>query len=426
MCCRNMEKKKVVLLSMYWSSDAKEMLGSKHYFRELQPWVQETINLFKNKTDVELHVVAPNFASNTDVETIKDGIYFHFFNYAPRLLCGCVYPMVKLFVKHDEPHKVAERTVNFLTDFSLPKKKIPEIINRINPDLIHMYGSENPDYSVGIIPFLESSIPVLVSVQGYAYLLKKSNNFFLNWHARFRKKYEKIINTNVRYITNYGLDYGFEPFENGQKKYVLSAITKIPPYDCLQSEIKYDVVFYARITKDKGIEDLIKAISYLKKQGRLLKTIVVGRAVEEYKEYLDSLIAKEGVVDLIDFTGFLDSHDDVYRMAASSRVLAFPSHNDVSPNTIRESMFMHLPIVAYKVGGVPYFNIRKECLDLVEDGNIPAFAEELVRVIDNEEFRKNLIENAYEEAVNYYNPESIYNQAINIYNDIWKNEKSIS
>ena len=178
--------------------------------------------------------------------------------------------------------------------------------------------------------------------------------------------------------------------------------------------------------EEKGIEDLIKAISYLKKQGRLLKTIVVGRAVEEYKEYLDSLIAKEGVVDLIDFTGFLDSHDDVYRMAASSRVLAFPSHNDVSPNTIRESMFMHLPIVAYKVGGVPYFNIRKECLDLVEDGNIPAFAEELVRVIDNEEFRKNLIENAYEEAVNYYNPESIYNQAINIYNDIWKNEKSIS
>ena len=86
-----MGKKKVVLLSMYWSSDTKEMLGSKHYFRELQPWVQETINLFKNKNDVELHVVAPNFASNTDVDTQKDGIYFHFFNYAPKFLCSCVY-----------------------------------------------------------------------------------------------------------------------------------------------------------------------------------------------------------------------------------------------------------------------------------------------------------------------------------------------
>ncbi len=421
-----MKKKKVVLLSMYWSTDAKELLGSKHYFRELQPWVQETINLFKNKSDVELHVVAPNFASNTDVEVAKDGIQFHFFNYAPTWLCACVYPLVKLFVKHDEPHKVAERTANFITDFVLPKKKIPAIINQIQPDLIHLYGSENPDYSTGIIPFLESSIPVLVSVQGYAYLLKKSNNCFLNWHARYRIKYERIINTKVKYITNYGLDYGFEPFENGQKKYVLSAITKIPRYDCLQSQNKYDVVFYARITKDKGIEDLINAISILKKKGRNLKTVVVGRAVDEYKEHLDKLIEKEGVADLIYFTGFLDSHDDVYRIAASSRVLAFPSHNDVSPNTIRESMFMHLPIVAYKIGGVPYFNIRKECIDLVEDGNIEAFAEELVKVIDNNDFRKRLIDNAYEEAVNYYNPESIYNQAINIYNDIWKNEESIS
>ena len=421
-----MNKKKVVLLSMYWSPDAKEMLGSKHYFRELQPWIQETINLFKNKTDVELHVVAPNFASNTDVEAIKDGIHFHFFNYAPRWLCACVYPLVKLFIKHDEPHKVAERTVNLFTDFALPKKKIPAIINKIQPDLIHLYGSENPDYAVGVLPFLNTNIPVLLSVQGYAYLLKKSNNRFLNRNARYRIKYEIIINTNVKYITNYGLDYGFEPFENGQKKYVLSAITKIPSFDCINTKKKYDVVFYARINKDKGIEDLIQAISYLRKQGRRLKTIVVGRAVDEYKERLDKLIEKEAVGNLIKFTGFLDSHDDVYRIAASSKVLAFPSHNDVSPNTIRESMFMHLPIVAYRVGGVPYFNIRKECIDLVEDGNIIAFAEELVKVIDNDEFRKRLIDNAYEEAINYYNPESIYNQTINIYNDIWKNEESIS
>ena len=418
-----MEKKKVVLLSMYWSSDTKEMLGSKHYFRELQPWIQETINLFKNKTDVELHVVSPNFASNTDVEVLKDDIHFHFFNYAPRFLCACIYPIVRLFVKHDEPHKVAERTVNLFTDFALPKKKIPAIINKIQPDLIHLYGSENPDYSVGILPFLDSNIPVLLSVQGYAYLLKKSTNCFLNRNARYRIKYEKIINTNVKYITNYGLDYGFEPFDNGQKKYVLSAITKIPPFDCFKIENEYDVVFYARINKDKGIEDLIQAISYLNNQGRRLKTIVVGRAVEEYKEYLDRLIEKEGVGDLIKFTGFLDSHDDVYRIAASSKVLAFPSHNDVSPNTIRESMFMHLPIVAYRVGGVPYFNVRKECIDLVEDGNIIAFAEELVKVIDNESLRKRLISNAYEEAVNYYNPESIYKQAISIYYDIW-GEKS--
>lgn len=411
---------KVVLLCHYWSDEMAEMVGRKHYFRELSPWIQETLNLFKGKKDVELHVVAPNYASNTDVESEKDGIFFHYYHYAPRLLSAILLPLVKMSIKHNEPHKIAERTANLITRFTIPKWRIPKIINKINPEIIHLYGSENLDYSVGILPFLDTKA-VLLTIQGYAYLMKDSDSRLVQNSNNLRVKYESLINKKVRYVTNYGIDYGFEPFENGQKKYVLSAITRVPKEDASKTEKKYDIVFYARINEEKGIEDLLRAMGILKRKGKRYNAVVVGKAEESYMLKLKDIINKEGLDNNVVFTGFLDDHEDVYRIAASAKVLAFPSHNDVSPNTIRESMFMKLPIVAYGIGGVPFFNVHKECICLVNDIDVEKYSEALENVLSNSEYQKMLINNAYDEAVNYYSPEMIYMQSINIYKNILNN-----
>lgn len=394
-----------------------EMVGRKHYFRELSPWIQETLNLFKNKEDVEMHVVAPNYASNTDAFCEKDGISFHYYKYAPPVLSVFMLILIKLFVKHDEPYKIAERTANLATRFCYPKHRIPKIIKKIQPDLIHLYGSENLDYSVGILPFLEET-PVLLTIQGYAYLMKETKNPFIQNSNNLRKRYEMIINSRVKYVTNYGIDYGFEPFENGQKKYVLSAITRIPKEDASKTIKKYDIVFYARINEEKGVEDLLHAVGFLKRKGFPYKTIIVGKAEETYLEKLKHIVKEETIEELVEFTGFLNDHEDVYKIAANSKVLAFPSHNDVSPNTIREAMFMKLPVVAYGIGGVPFFNVHSECLCLVNEIDVCEFADALHKVITDDDYRNRLIGNAYKEATNYYAPEKIYEQSINIYNDI--------
>lgn len=411
---------KIVLLCHYWSDQMAEMVGRKHYFRELSPWIQETLNLFKGKEDVELHVVAPNYASNINVETYKDGIHFHYYKYAPKALSSLLLPFVKARIRHDEPYKIAERTANLLTRFIVPKRRIPKIIRKINPDLIHLYGSENLDYSVGVVPFLDK-VPVLLTIQGYAYLMRKYESRMVQYSNNLRASYERKINTRVKYVTNYGIDYGFEPFEKGQKKYVLSAITRVPKESAEKTEKKYDIVFYARIEKEKGIEDLFRALGLLKRSGKEYSTIVVGKVENTYLSRLKEIINEEGVEEQIKFTGFLDDHEDVYKIAASSKILAFPSHNDVSPNTIREAMFMKLPIVAYGIGGVPFFNVHKDCICLVDEINTRKFAQSLERVLTDDEYREMLVNNAYDEAINYYAPEKIYKQTIDIYKDVLAN-----
>lgn len=415
---------KIVLLCHYWSEEMAEIVGRKHFFRELSPWIQEKINHFKGKSDVELHVVAPNYASNTTVETNKDNIHYHFYHYSPTHLSRLFAILVKLFIKHAEIYKVAERLANTLTGFRTPTKDALKIVRSINPNLIHLYGSENPDYAAPAIRLLHE-YPVLLTPQGYVYLQQSSRMPLGKLFYKYRVKYERIINCSVKYVTaprkisvNEIKNNDAHYFCNCKELYYITATTKIPLINALHIKKEYDLVYYARIDKNKGIEDLISAISLLKYNNRSLKTLIMGRGSESYENYLKRMIKKEGLDEQIEFAGFIENHEDVYIKAAKARLLVLPTHNDGIPNTIREAMFMKLPVVANNVGGIPRFNENRHCIHLVENGNINDLAEGILKVLDDKEYQKQLVENAYREAHEVYSPEAVYEQTIFTYNDI--------
>lgn len=417
-----MERKiKVVLLCHYWSDEMAEMVGRKHYFQELSPWIQETLNFFKNRDEVELHVVAPNYASNTNLTCYKDGILFHFYHYSPTWLSVLAAPFIKLFIKHLETYKIAERLANTLTGFRAPASNAEKIINSINPDLIHLYGSENPDYAAPAIKIL-NKYPILLTVQGYAYLQTPSKMFLEKMFYNYRVKFERIINNSVKYITTVKHisieEYKNNPakyFGNCEKLYYVTAITKVPQLDASMVDKMYDLVYYARIDKNKGIEDLIDVVEYLRSKGRILKTLVMGRGSEAYVVQLKEMIKNKKLDDIIEFAGYIEKHEDVYRLAAQARLMVLPTHNDGIPNTVREAMFMRLPVVANNVGGIPMFNQNRHCIHLVELGDREGLADGICKVLDDEEYRKELIERSYKEAQEVYSPDAVYGQTIAAY-----------
>lgn len=420
-----MDKKiRVVLLTQYWSDEMAEMVGRKHYFRELAPWIQETINLFKGKDDVELHVVAPNYASNTDVQAFKDNIYYHYFHYSPKLLSELAAFFIKRLYNYAEIYKLAERVANVITGFRIPAWRAARIIRKINPDLIHLYGSEFPDQASSA-SILINEYPLLLTVQGFAFRMELSSNpfdYMMNWYM---VRYEKYINTIVKYRTvsrkmNLS-DVAMQEkhfFERVEKIYYQTVITKVPQVDASQTEKNYDVVFYARITTSKGVEDLINAIDYLNNVGRGLKVVIMGKGDDTYVEQLRTIIKGKHLEDLIDLMGFVENHEEVYQIAAKARLLVLPTHKDGIPNTVREAMFMRLPVVANNVGGIPRFNEHRHCIHLVELGDIEELAKGMCKVLDDAEYQNDLIENSYREAWQYYSPDAIYEQTISAYNDL--------
>ena len=402
-----------------------EMVGHKHYFQEMAPWIQETLNGFKNKEDVELHVVAPNYASNTDLGCTKDGIQFHFYHYSPTWISILAAPLIKLFVKHLETYKIAERLANTLTGFKTPAKSAEKIIKSINPDLVHLYGSENPEYSAPATKVI-NQYPMLLTVQGYACLQIPNEMFLEKKFYNFRVKYERIINSSVRFMTNVTKHTSLEDlkdnemhyFGNCEKLYYVTAITQVPQLDASMAEKKYDLVYYARIDKNKGIEDLIDVVDYLRSKDRPLKTLVMGRGSEAYVAQLKKIIKNKKLDDIIEFSGFIAKHEDVYKLAAQARLLVLPTHSDGIPNTIREAMFMKLPVVANNVGGIPLFNQNRHCIHMVELGNREGLANGICKILDNKDYREELTTNAYREAQEEYSPNAVYEQTVNAYKDV--------
>jgi glycosyltransferase involved in cell wall biosynthesis len=208
------------------------------------------------------------------------------------------------------------------------------------------------------------------------------------------------------------------PFKKNQVFFDYYGITRIPSILANKSFKKFDIVYYARICEEKGIEDLILAIERLHKNGYTLNVLIIGQSEEKYLNYLKQIILDKNLCKFFTFTGFIDDHQEVFKLASTAKMLVLPSHYDELNNTIREAMFMKLPVVAYNVGGIKEANIYRECITLVEKGNIDDLSEKILLVLNNYDRTLKLINNAYSEMNERYSPHRLYDLTISIYKSI--------
>ncbi len=84
---------------------------------------------------------------------------------------------------------------------------------------------------------------------------------------------------------------------------------------------------------------------------------------------------KTEILSHIHFLGFISSDEqlaDIYNMAD---VVIMPSHQENYPNTILEAAACQIPVVAFKVGGIPDIVRHKETGYLVDYGNLEGLIE---------------------------------------------------
>ena len=186
---------------------------------------------------------------------------------------------------------------------------------------------------------------------------------------------------------------------------------------------KYDIVFFARVSKDKGIFDLLQAVAMLKENYPAIKLCVIGGGcIEEGKKYAMDL----GIANNVYWAGFLPTQKDVHQLAVQAKISVLPTYFDIIPGTIIESMFLGIPVVSYHTDSIPEINEKEEVISLVEKGNIHALAKAMHELLDNPELRKERsvkgIKRAKEMFV--FDDEEIrlsllkgYNQAIKAFND---------
>ena len=117
------------------------------------------------------------------------------------------------------------------------------------------------------------------------------------------------------------------------------------------------LVFLGRLTPEKGLTFLLRAMTAVVERFASVKLSLVGDGPQ--RKELERLVKKLGLKSTIDFTGKV-SHERVQELMRTATAGLVPSiWTENSPVSIYESMVAGLPMIGSRIGGIP---------DLIDDG----------------------------------------------------------
>ena len=179
---------------------------------------------------------------------------------------------------------------------------------------------------------------------------------------------------------------------------------------------KNQIVYVGRLSKEKGVETLIKAFKILSESSvysevKNLKLIIVGDGVD--RQELEKLA--EGLN--VEFVGQKLAHE-VRRIMGESKVSVLPSEWwETFGLTVIESMKAGTPVVTSDLGALPEI-VQDGCFgEVFEAGNAEACAASIERLLERKDYDEMCAE-ARRVAKMMYSEEANYEQLMKIYESV--------
>jgi len=111
-----------------------------------------------------------------------------------------------------------------------------------------------------------------------------------------------------------------------------------------EEQKKYDIAFCARLVENKGIKELIDAVTLL--DGVTL--VIIGDG--PMKSIMEKRVQQNGIADRVTFTGWLDSQEDVMKTIKSAKMFVMNSKSEGGPRILLEAMGCGMPVISTPVG----------------------------------------------------------------------------
>jgi glycosyltransferase involved in cell wall biosynthesis len=146
-------------------------------------------------------------------------------------------------------------------------------------------------------------------------------------------------------------------------------------------------LFLGRISKLKGVFDLIQAFSRLSTgQRRSLKLLLAGDGdIEQAKLLVEQLQLADHVI----FLGWIDANKR-NALLSKADIFALPSHTEQLPMAILEAMAWGVPVITCPVGGIPDVVVSGKNGLLVPPGNVKQMADAMQSLVDDPSLRRSL------------------------------------
>ena len=325
-----------------------------------------------------------------------------------------------------------------------------QIINRVNPDVIHIHGTENSYHR--ILEF--SNIPpVVISIQG---------NLTVYAHKYLSGFHQDYLNEKIGVLTWKSILLGRNTYKESyislkrralievedmlKARYIIGRtdwdkrITRI-----LAPKSKYFIgneilrdSFYSTIWENnsinrklvvhttngnnyyKGFETICHTLKLLQNVGLNVEWRVAGVSVQSdinriTKKLLKADYPKTGLV----LMGSLNE-DDLVESLKTSHIYVMSSHIENSPNNLCEAMILGMPCVATFAGGTSSMLADKKEGLLVQDGDPWVMAGAILELLNNWNVAQQYGKAARERALARHNKTEIIQGLLNTYKEIVK------
>lgn len=143
------------------------------------------------------------------------------------------------------------------------------------------------------------------------------------------------------------------------------------------------ILFLGKVGRRKGVFDLIRAVSLIKANFRL----IIGGDGE--LRQARALAEELGASDKIQLAGWLGRAEKEHLLARAA-IFVLPSYNEGMPMAILEAMSWGLPIVTTPVGGIPEVVMQDQEGLLVNSGDVIGLAHALERLLADPLLRRKL------------------------------------
>lgn len=357
----------------------------------------------KFQDEFEFHIVSPGYGMQQRIcEYEENGVYYHIYR--------------------EQSEELFEQVLNKLfpcgvrVGFTKNRSRISRIIRTINPDIVHLFGAENPNYALGLLD-VPKIIPTIAQLQTLLSAPEfKTGKLISRESFEYRLSVERQLLCRADYIGASGSVYPTIIRKEIRPDAVIVrtglALTEL--VDLSSIEKQFDFVYFAN-NISKAVDYAIEAFAIAKQRCPSIILDIVGGYSDEEKIQLNRRMSELGIRESVFFEGKLPTHDDVIKQIKKSKFALLPLKVDLISGTIRESMAAGLPVVTTITPRTPSLNEKRESVLLSEKGDFISMAENMIRLVENPEYAETIKLNAGITASERNSNESVVRQYCKAY-----------
>ncbi|HPO55881.1 MAG TPA: glycosyltransferase family 4 protein [Ignavibacteriaceae bacterium] len=237
--------------------------------------------------------------------------------------------------------------LDIIFNFKKLRKKVKNVLKKIEPDLVHVHGTETGFATVAqSIAYLK-----ILSIQGVlTEVLKHENTFKFKLLAGLEKNIIKSF-VNFACRTNYDKDFVIKYNQLANVIKLEEAVNPIYFQTNWVFNKNKTLLYIGGIIDRKGIYTLLDTLDELNKEGNNYFLKIIGGGSTQSIKKMNSIINNYNLRESVEYLGVLKP-EQISLLFSQSNMYVCSSKIENSPNSVCEAMAVGIPVVAFNVGGL--------------------------------------------------------------------------